>query len=117
MKGVAISYSVDGHSFTELELNFWEEWKRTGLVMPVPEYRFNRGKSQHRFDFAWPDKKLAVECEGGVFSGGGHTRGSGYVKNLIKYNLAIELGYFVLRYHQVNADMILQIMRVYEALP
>jgi len=51
-----------------------------------------------RFDFAWIDEKLAVEIEGGVWIQGRHTRGSGYVKDMEKYNLAAEAGWRVLRF-------------------
>jgi len=51
-----------------------------------------------RFDFAWPDWKLAVEIEGGVFAHGRHTRGKGYEADCEKYNAAAVLGWTVLRY-------------------
>lgn len=114
-KGRAITIGLDGYQFTELEASFWQNWRDTAFAMPIPEYRFNRGRSQHRFDFAWPELKLAVEMEGGVFSNGGHTRGSGYIKNLLKYNLAAELGWLVLRYHETTIEAIAQVERVYMA--
>jgi hypothetical protein len=114
-KGVAVSYNIDGYEFTGLEAEFWQNWKDTGLPMPTPEYRFNKPRSQHRFDFAWPDVMVSVELEGGIYSNGGHTRGSGYIKNLLKYNLAAEMGWVVLRYHQTNPDAIAQVARVYKA--
>ena len=51
-----------------------------------------------RFDFAWADKMLGVEIEGGVFSGGRHTRGVGYSRDLEKYNLAAMHGWTVYRF-------------------
>ncbi len=63
----------------------------------IAEHRFY-GPRRWRFDFANPDKKLAVEIEGGIFSRGRHTRGAGYLKDLEKYNRAAILGWAVLRY-------------------
>lgn len=116
MKGVAASIELDGHSFTELEASFWENWKDTGLVMPLPEYRFNKPHSQHRFDFAWPEQKLAVEIEGGVWINGGHSRGSGYIKNLEKYNIATEQEWAILRYHEVTVAKVEQVARILRRL-
>ena len=51
-----------------------------------------------RFDFAWPAYRVAVELEGGIFTGGGHNRGMIYTSNCQKYNAAAILGWRVLRY-------------------
>lgn len=51
-----------------------------------------------RFDLAWPVERVAVEVDGGVWAGGRHTRGSGFVKDMEKLNLAVLLGWRVLRY-------------------
>jgi very-short-patch-repair endonuclease len=67
------------------------------LPEPVREHRFDPGR-RWRFDFAWPDRMLAVEVEGAVWKGGRHTRGSGYVKDMEKYNRASILGWRVLRF-------------------
>lgn len=98
-----------------LERKFIEKWALTGLPMPVAEYRFHPTR-QWRFDFAFPDEKLAIELEGAVFTRGRHTRGSGYIKDLEKYNAATELGWYLLRYAKVTDEAILQVMRVYERL-
>jgi len=87
-----------------------------GLKLPEPvrEHRFDTVR-RWRFDFAWPDIKLAVEVEGGVWSGGRHTRGGGFVADCDKYNAAAELGWVVLRYtsSQINdLSAIEQIKRI-----
>ncbi len=51
-----------------------------------------------RFDFADTKAKIAVEIEGGVWSGGRHTRGKGFGEDCVKYNRAQELGWTVFRY-------------------
>jgi hypothetical protein len=71
--------------------------KGRGLPAPVFEYRFAPPR-MFRFDVAWPEVKIAVEQEGGVWVGGRHVRGRGYLSDLEKYNLAVLLGWRVLRY-------------------
>jgi very-short-patch-repair endonuclease len=49
-------------------------------------------------DFAWPEQKVAVEIEGGVFSGGRHTRGAGFVADCDKYNALAAAGWRLFRF-------------------
>lgn len=67
-----------------------------GIPSPVAEHRFHSVR-QWRFDFAWPAHKIALEVEGGVWTGGRHTRGAGFLKDVEKYNAAAALGWRVLR--------------------
>lgn len=68
-----------------------------GLPLPQLEYRFHPER-KWRFDQAWPHLKLAVECEGGIWSRGRHTRGIGYIADCEKYNAAALAGWRVLRF-------------------
>lgn len=72
---------------------------------PDREYKFLESR-RFRFDFAWPEEKIAVEIEGGIWSGGRHTRGKGYQKDMEKYNLAVLEGWRVLRFtpDQINKN-------------
>lgn len=63
------------------------------------EYKFNNNR-KWRFDFALPEKKLAVEIDGGIWTNGRHVRGSGFLKDMEKLNSAVELGWKVLRYEK-----------------
>ncbi len=83
---------------------------------PEREYKFDK-KRRWRFDFAFPNKKIGIECEGAVFSGGRHTRGTGFTKDCEKYNMAVELGWKVLRYtgKMINSgEAFCQIRRIIE---
>ena len=62
----------------------------------VREHRFHPTR-KWRFDFAWPEQKVAMECEGGVFTNGGHTRGRGYLEDCEKYSEAAALGWRIIR--------------------
>lgn len=66
------------------------------IPAPVIEYRFAEPR-KFRFDYCWPAEKLALEVEGGVWTGGRHTRGAGFLKDMEKYNLATLRGYRILR--------------------
>jgi very-short-patch-repair endonuclease len=70
---------------------------RVAGLAPEREHKFHPVR-RWKFDFAFPEKMLAVEVEGGTWNMGRHTRGSGYVKDLEKYNAATILGWRVLRY-------------------
>lgn len=80
-----------------LEERFLLLCRAEGLPTPEREYRFCPDR-MWRADFAWPDARLLVEVEGGVWTRGRHTRGAGYVGDLEKYNRATLDGWRVLRY-------------------
>lgn len=58
------------------------------------------GLKDWRFDFAFPDLKIAVEVEGGIFlkKKSRHTTGTGYQGDCEKYNNATLLGWQILRF-------------------
>jgi len=62
----------------------------------VREYRFHPVR-RWRFDFAF-EGKIAAEIEGGTYSRGRHTRGSGFIKDCEKYNTAAAMGWRVFRF-------------------
>jgi very-short-patch-repair endonuclease len=63
------------------------------LPQPVREYNFHN----FRFDFCWPQIKVAVEIDGGTFNGGAHVKGKGYQRDCIKSNLAHLENWVILR--------------------
>lgn len=67
------------------------------LPEPEREYRFD-GTRKWRCDFAWPDRMVAVEIEGGIWSGGRHTRGLGFEADCEKYNALAMRGWKLLRF-------------------
>lgn len=70
---------------------------RPKMPMPVNEYRFHPLR-KWRFDFAWPDHRIAVEVEGGSRTYGRHNRAGGFEKDCEKYNAAALLGWRVFRF-------------------
>ena len=77
---------------------------RAEKLEPIRELQFHPDR-KWRFDFAFVSEKIAVEIEGGLFVGGGHSRGKGYESNLEKYNQAVLMGWRVLRY---STDMVMR---------
>lgn len=70
--------------------------KKFKLPEPVEELKFMPPR-KWAFDFCWPDSMVALEVEGGAWSGGRHTRGSGFIKDMEKYNAGTMLGWRILR--------------------
>jgi very-short-patch-repair endonuclease len=62
---------------------------------PVREYRFHPSR-RWRFDYAWPNTKIAVEIDGGgfKFGGGKHMQ----PRDLEKLNTAASMGWKVYRF-------------------
>jgi len=83
-------------SKSELEDEFEFQVKAAQLPEPEREYRFHSTR-RWRFDFAWPDIRLAFEIEGGIYAHGRHTRGSGFIGDCEKYAEANLLGWWVYR--------------------
>ena len=54
-------------------------------------------KRKWRFDYAFPAQKIALEVEGGIFTGGRHTRAKGFLGDIEKYNQATLLGWRLFR--------------------
>lgn len=67
-----------------------------GVPTPEREHRFHPTR-KWRFDYAWPEQRVALEVEGGVWTRGRHTRGAGFVRDMDKYNEATRLGWKLVR--------------------
>lgn len=87
-----------------------EIWKQFVGIAPTPEYKFCPDR-RWRIDYAWVDKKVAVEIEGGAWTNGRHTRGAGFVNDIEKYNRLTEEGWRLLRYTP-NGIMFDQIKKI-----
>lgn len=80
----------------ELFLQYWNMLSK--LPAPKSEYNFDKHLGRkHRFDFAFPDRLIAIEIEGNAWNvkgGGRHMQNS----DLEKYNIAASLGWRIFRF-------------------
>ncbi|HIP96546.1 MAG TPA: DUF559 domain-containing protein [Anaerolineae bacterium] len=103
-----------GYSDLEAAFLFWWRALTPGAPEPLREYRFaaeavggpgrglrkrlaDAGLRDWRFDFAWPEARVAVECEGGIYTRQAHGSVSGILRDVEKYNAATSLGWRVFR--------------------
>lgn len=97
---------------SELEDTLLLAIRGAGLPIPEREYRFAAPR-RWRFDFCYPDRKLAIECQGGIYSGGRHARGYGIDADLEKHNAAVLRGWDVLYFtsSMINGGLALDTLR------
>ena len=68
----------------------------TADLSPVPEYRFHPVRLW-RIDVAFPAQKVAVEIDGGIWTGGRHSRGVGITADCEKVCALAMAGWRFLR--------------------
>lgn len=69
------------------------------LPVPLRQYRFATSMGREfRADFAWPEHRLLLECQGGVWrrGGGAHSHPTRLLDDIEKAQHAALLGYLVL---------------------
>jgi hypothetical protein len=78
-------------------------WKSLGGGELKREHKFAEGR-RFRFDY-YHIEAVAIELEGGVWVRGRHTRPSGFLNDMEKYNLAASMGILVFRIpsHDISA--------------
>ena len=82
---------------SHLEESYYMQLARLEVPRPEREFKFHPTR-KWRADFAWPERFLLVEIEGGVYSRGRHTRGKGFENDMTKYNAATMAGFKLLRF-------------------
>lgn len=80
----------------KLWLPFERQCRAAGLPAPVLEFRFHETR-RWRFDYAWPERLLAMEVDGGGWVQGRHSRGRGIEADCEKFAEALVRGWRVLR--------------------
>lgn len=88
----------------DLNLQYWCNDRALTLDCAANggEHRFDTQR-KFRFDYAIQSIKVAVEFEGGIFmQKSGHNTAKHYTKDTEKYNLALQLGWMVIRVTAMN---------------
>ena len=83
------------------EEQFSELLSALGVSEWVTQHKFHPTR-KWRFDFAWPDLKLACEIDGGIFSRGRHVNPRGFIADCEKSNEATRLGWRLFRFPVVG---------------
>lgn len=92
-EGIAISRNGEAVKMTLATL--WACLAEKGIPEPVSEFRFHPTR-KWRFDWCFPERRLAVECDGALYVQGRHSRGAGREKDMEKLAEALCLGWRVL---------------------
>jgi hypothetical protein len=89
-------------------------WCSLGGCLLIKEYQFAPNR-KFRMDYygEWNGIKFCVELEGGIYVRGRHTRPSGFLRDMEKYNLAAQHGIFVFRVpsHNISAEWLSPIIK------
>ena len=66
----------------------------------MPDEAKNQYKHKFKIDYVvfGQDLTVCIEIEGGAFANGRHTRGSGFINDMLKYNSIVAAGYPLLRF-------------------
>jgi very-short-patch-repair endonuclease len=88
---------------SSIELKLLFQIRAVGLPEPRREFRFHPIRKWH-FDFAWPERMIAVEIDGGQWVQGRHTRGAGFQADCEKNNEAVILGWRVLHFVAIMVE-------------
>lgn len=96
MKPLTPKQQIALHKKIASQTAFIKVLKANNIPLPIIEYQFHPTR-KWRFDYYWQQNRFALEVEGGVWTGGRHTRGTGFLKDMEKYNSATIMGFRIIR--------------------
>jgi very-short-patch-repair endonuclease len=79
-------------TMSDLERHLATQIRMFGLPEPETQYELS-DKRKFRWDFAWPERLLLVEVNGGTWTQGAHGRGTGIRRDYEKANFAVLHGW------------------------
>lgn len=93
----SVKKKVKAKKVTRIDL-FPDVCVKFGLPRPTPEYKFHPAR-KWRIDYYFEanGRKVGLEVEGGIWTGGRHIRGAGFSGDMEKYNAAGARGITIFR--------------------
>lgn len=86
-------------------LTRWRQFAPDGLPLMVAQFYYARPIGRELCaDFAFPDARLLIEGQGGVFTGQAHGSISGILKDNDRLNTAALLGWRMMRFTSKDLD-------------
>lgn len=77
---------------SDLEMALLTRLEHAGLPLGVGQYRIVPGR-MFTWDRCWPNQRVCVEIQGGVWIKSGHTTGTGIERDCLKASMAAALGW------------------------
>lgn len=85
-------------TYPDWENRLFEQIKQSGLPEPKRQWKIPED-NRFIFDFAYPDIKLVIEVDGGIWmKKGAHNTGNAIIRDCKKNNRAVLSGYALLRF-------------------
>jgi very-short-patch-repair endonuclease len=90
----ALLTRLDGKAPSEfpLEVTVAEILERSNLPSPVPQFKVVTAGRTYRLDFAWPEQRVALECDGRLR----HSEDSDFENDRVRWSLVAAAGWRVL---------------------
>ena len=85
---------------SQLELLLWTQIDQACLELPQWQYQID--DAGHKWDFAYPGRRVLIECQGGTRGLGRHSREPGYTEDCARANRAQLDGWRVLEFTSVQ---------------
>jgi hypothetical protein len=105
-----IKKQINSAEKSALEDNYFFQFKMLSKEhgiekIPVRQFIIPEGKRKFAFDFGWPEYRLLIEIQGGIFMRhGGHNTPSGLIRDYEKCNYAIYYNYRTLYFTGAQID-------------
>lgn len=100
---------------SDLELILLNRIQLAGLPAPEKQFKFCPTR-QWAADFAFQNARLLVECDGGAYVQGRHTRGKGFEDDCEKLSTAAAMGWRVIRVTRKHIESGLAVTLIARAL-